>query len=107
MTTDKQIIDRLEQGFAGTIDHAALHERLAALAERQGPVFRATFASSVMGNFADHAHAVELAGFAPAQATAAGRIAAARAEEAILIAADFRADGLPAIDAAIAERLKK
>ncbi len=36
MTTDKQIIDRLEQGFAGTIDHAALHERLAALAERQG-----------------------------------------------------------------------
>jgi methylated-DNA-[protein]-cysteine S-methyltransferase len=36
MTTDKQIIDRVEQGFARPMDPARLHERLAALAERQG-----------------------------------------------------------------------
>ncbi|MFL4979763.1 MAG: hypothetical protein ACJ8FV_14910, partial [Xanthobacteraceae bacterium] len=35
MTTDKQIIDRLERSFTGG-DEAALHDRLAALAERQG-----------------------------------------------------------------------
>src|SRR5207237_8504438 len=40
MTTDKQIIDRLEQGFAGSSaafdTDGRLHTRLAALAERQG-----------------------------------------------------------------------
>jgi methylated-DNA-[protein]-cysteine S-methyltransferase len=37
MTTDKQVIDRLEQGFAGSFDAGGrLHGRLAALAERQG-----------------------------------------------------------------------
>ncbi|MFL5429779.1 MAG: methylated-DNA--[protein]-cysteine S-methyltransferase [Myxococcales bacterium] len=35
MTTDKQIIDRLERSFTGG-DEAALHDRLAALAERHG-----------------------------------------------------------------------
>ena len=36
MTTDKQIIDRLEQGFLGSLDAGRMHDRLAAMAERQG-----------------------------------------------------------------------
>jgi hypothetical protein len=51
-----------------------------------------------MTNFADRAHAEELSGFAPVHETAGGRIAAARAEEEILEAADFRARQIPAID---------
>jgi hypothetical protein len=40
------------------------------------------------------------------QATAGGRIQAARAEEAIRIAADFRAGGLAGLEEAIATRQK-
>jgi aminopeptidase N len=70
-----------------------------ALAARRGPTFRAFFMSSLMTNFADRAHADELANFAPAHETAGGRIAAARAEEEILEAADFRAHRIPEVDA--------
>jgi len=70
----------------------------AALAAKRGPNFRAFFMSALMTNFADRAHAEELAGFAPVHETAGGRIAAARAEEQILEAADFRARQIPAID---------
>jgi aminopeptidase N len=70
-----------------------------ALAARRGPTFRAFFMSSLMTNFADRAHADELANFAPAHETAGGRIAAARAEEEILEAADFRAHQIPEVDA--------
>jgi aminopeptidase N len=69
-----------------------------ALAAKRGPTFRAFFMPSLMTNFADGAHAEELAHFAPAHETAGGRIAAARAQEEILEAADFRARQIPAVD---------
>src|SRR5512146_1410598 len=70
-----------------------------ALAAKRGPTFRAFFMSSLMANFADRARAKELANFAPAHETAGGRIAAARAREQIIEAADFRAREIPAVDA--------
>jgi aminopeptidase N len=69
-----------------------------ALAAKRGPTFRAFFMSSLMTNFADRAHAEELAKFAPVHETAGGRIAAARAQEEIIEAADFRARQIPAVD---------
>jgi aminopeptidase N len=69
-----------------------------ALAAKRGPTFRAFFMSSLMSTFADRAHAEELANFAPVHETAGGRIAAARAQEEIIEAADFRAHQLPAVD---------
>jgi aminopeptidase N len=74
-----------------------------ALASKQSPFFRNTFVSNLMTNFSDAERAAELAAFAPAHATSGGRIIAARAEETIRIAADFKANALPAI----AEWLKK
>ncbi|MGZ6241105.1 MAG: M1 family metallopeptidase [Candidatus Binataceae bacterium] len=71
----------------------------AALAAKRGPTFRAFFMCSLMTNFPDRAHAEELANFAPVHETAGGRIAAARAEEEIIEAADFRARQIPAVDA--------
>jgi aminopeptidase N len=70
----------------------------AALAAKRGPAFRAFFMSSLMANFADRAHAEELASFAPVHETAGGRIAAARAQAEIIEAADFRAREIPAVD---------
>jgi aminopeptidase N len=70
-----------------------------ALAAKRGPTFRAFFMSSLMATFADRAHAEELANFAPVHETAGGRIRAARAQEEILEAADFRARQIPAVDA--------
>jgi hypothetical protein len=70
-----------------------------ALAAKRGPTFRAFFMPSLMSTFADRAHAEELAHFAPVHETAGGRIAAARAREEILEAADFRARQIPAVDA--------
>jgi aminopeptidase N len=70
-----------------------------ALAAKRDPTFRAFFMSSLMTNFADEAHAVELANFAPVHETAGGRIAAARAQEEIIEAAEFRARQIPAVDA--------
>jgi aminopeptidase N len=69
-----------------------------AMAARRGPTFRAFFMSSLMSNFADRAHAEELAHFAPVHESAGGRIAAARAQEEITEAADFRAHQIVAID---------
>ena len=74
-----------------------------ALAAKRGPTFRAFFMSSLMATFADRAHAEELANFAPVHEAAGGRIAAARAEEEILEAADFRARQIPAVDAWVKE----
>jgi aminopeptidase N len=71
----------------------------AALAARQGPQFRNTFFSNLMGNFTDPARAAELAAFAPVHETSGGRIVAARTQERILADADFAARALPAIDA--------
>ena len=51
-----------------------------------------------MTNFTDRAHAAELAGFGPAHQSSGGRIAAARAEEAIAAEADFAERVLPAIE---------
>jgi aminopeptidase N len=69
-----------------------------ALATRQGPSFRNTFASNLMTNFTDAAHAAELASFAPVHETSGGRQIADRAQERIMIDAEFSARQLPAID---------
>jgi aminopeptidase N len=69
-----------------------------ALAAKRDPTFRAFFMPMLMANFADRAHAVELADFAPAHETAGGRIAAARARAEIMEKADFRAREIPAVD---------
>jgi hypothetical protein len=57
-----------------------------------------------MMNFTDAARAMELASFAPVHATTGGKMVAARAQEAILISADFKSRALPAIDAWIRKR---
>jgi len=75
-----------------------------ALAAKQGPSFGDAFIASFMTNFSDEAHAVELAHFAPAQASTGGRVMAARALETIAIAADLKTRALPAIDAWIKAR---
>jgi aminopeptidase N len=69
-----------------------------ALATRQGPSFRTTFASNLMTNFTDAAHAAELASFAPVHETSGGRLIADRAQERIMTDADFAARQLPALD---------
>jgi aminopeptidase N len=51
-----------------------------------------------MLNFSDADRAAELASFAPVHATSGGKVVAARAQEAILIDAEFKARALPAID---------
>ncbi len=74
-----------------------------ALVARLGPSFRDLFVPSFMTNFSDEAHAMQLANFAPAQATSGGRVTAARALETIAISADLKARALPAVDAWIRE----
>jgi aminopeptidase N len=83
---------------------AFVKRNFSALAARQDESFRNYFAASVMKNFSDAARSAELASFAPAHATSAGRAAAARVEEAIKLDADFKARALPAIDEWIAKR---
>src|SRR5262249_24142109 len=78
-----------------------------ALAAKQGPSFRNTFASNLMTNFSEPARAAELEIFAPVHATSGGRVVAARAIEAILINADFRARQLPAVDEWIRRRVSQ
>jgi len=51
-----------------------------------------------MTSFSDAERAAELALFAPAHATAGGKVVAARAQEAILADAEFKARVLPALD---------
>ena len=77
------------------------------LAAKQGPAFRDTFVSYFMMNFTDQARAKELKGFAPVHVTSGGRIVAERAEEAIMINADFKANVLPAVDAWIKQRMTR
>jgi aminopeptidase N len=74
------------------------------LVAKLGPSFRDLFVPSFMTNFSDEAHAMQLANFAPAQATSGGRVMAARALETIAISADLKARALPAVDAWIRER---
>jgi len=80
-----------------------IEDNLDALTARQGPSFRAEFIPNFMTNFHDEAHANELAQFAPAQATAGGRVMTARALEAIALSADVKARVLPKIDRWISE----
>jgi aminopeptidase N len=75
-----------------------------ALATKLGPSFRDAFIADFMTNFSDAAHANELRGFAPAQATPAGRVTMARALESMAIAADLKTRTLPAVDAWISAR---
>ncbi|WP_244549081.1 M1 family metallopeptidase [Bradyrhizobium canariense] len=76
-----------------------VQQNLDALTARQGPSFRDAFIPEVMTNFSDETHAIELAHFAPAQATSGGRVMVARALETIAIADDLKTRALPAIDA--------
>jgi aminopeptidase N len=75
-----------------------------ALAAKLGPSFRDFFIANFMTNFSDDAHAIELAHFAPAQATSGGRVMTARALETIAISADLKTRALPAIGAWIEQR---
>jgi aminopeptidase N len=75
-----------------------VQRNFAVLAAKQGPSFRDYFVSNFMLSFSDADRAAELASFAPVHATSGGRAVAARAQEAILIDAEFKARALPAID---------
>jgi len=112
------LTDELPAAFAGrvisAVASAAEHRDLAwdfvkanfgALAAKQEPSFRDYFPASLLSNFTDAAHAQELAGFAPAQATSGGRTAAARAYERIMADADLAAQLLPAVDAWVKGRM--
>jgi aminopeptidase N len=77
------------------------------LALRQGPFFRDSFATNLLANFSDRAHAGELASFAPAQETAGGRMMSGRTQEIILTDADFIAQTLPAVDDWVARFLAR
>jgi len=99
-------------GLISSVAYSAEHPDLAlgfvlanfsALVDRLGPSFRNTFVSNLMMAFADRAHAAQLDAFAPVHETPGGRMIAARAEESILLDADFSADKLPAIDAWITQ----
>jgi aminopeptidase N len=73
------------------------------LAAKQGPSFQDTFPAGLLTMFTDAAHAQELADFAPAHKTPAGRTVAARAYERIMTDADFSAQQLPAVNAWVRE----
>ena len=75
-----------------------VQKNFAALAARQGPSFRDAFVANLMSSFSDTERADELATFAPTHATPGGKIIAARAREAILIDAEFKARVVPALD---------
>jgi aminopeptidase N len=77
---------------------AFVKTNFSALAQKQGPSFRNTFASNLMTNFTDAAHAAELASFAPVHETSGGRRVAERSEERIMTDADFAVRQLPAVD---------
>jgi aminopeptidase N len=77
---------------------AFVKANFSALAQKQGPSFRNTFASNLMTNFTDAAHAAELASFAPVHETSGGRRVAERSEERIMTDADFVVRQLPAVD---------
>jgi len=84
-----------------------IQRNFTALSAKQGPSFTHYFVSNFMMNFTDATHAAELASFAPMHATSGGRIVAARAQETIMIAADFKARALPAVAEWIRERSER
>jgi len=84
-----------------------LQHNFTALSSKQGPSFTHYFVSNFMTNFSDAERAAELASFAPVHATSGGRIVAARAEDSIMIAAEFKARALPAIATWIRERRER
>ncbi len=94
-------------GEQGDLAWAFLQANFQALAAKQAPAFRNTFVSNFMTSFTDRARAAELKSFAPVHATSGGRIVAERAEELILINADFKAKVMPAVDAWIRQRLAR
>jgi hypothetical protein len=99
------LVGTLISGVASQGEHPGLawafvQANFAALAQKQGPSFRNTFASNLMTNFTDAAHAAELRSFAPVHETSGGRRVAERAQEQerIMTDADFTALQLPAVD---------
>jgi aminopeptidase N len=104
-----ELAARLVFTVAGTGEHPDLawsfvQDNYQALAAQEGPTFSDHFAADLLRNFTDRARAAELAGFAPAHATSAGRIQAARAEEGITLNADVIEHQLPTIEAWIEAR---
>jgi aminopeptidase N len=97
------LVGTLISGVASQGEHpdlawAFVQANFAALAQKQGPSFRNTFASNLMTNFTDAAHAAELGSFAPVHETSGGRRVVERAQERIMTDADFVALQLPAVD---------
>jgi len=81
-----------------------VRDNFGALLVRLGPGFRDQMVPNLLTNFNDEPHALQLAHFEPSQSTAGGRIATARALEAMAIAADFRARAIPELAAWIKDR---
>jgi aminopeptidase N len=103
------LVGSLISGVAGS-EHPDLawdfvKENFATLAQKQGPSFRNTFASNLMGNFTDAAHAAELASFAPVHETSGGRRRADETYERMMTDADFTAQQLPALNDWVKRRL--
>jgi aminopeptidase N len=116
-TLELTLIDELPSTLIGSVINAVasageqpdlawafVQKNFQALATKQGPSFRNYFVSNFMMNFSDAAHAAELASFAPVRETSGGKLVAARAEETIMISADFKARALPAIGDWIKQR---
>jgi aminopeptidase N len=95
------------QGEHRDLAWSFLKANFATLAAKQGPAFQNYFPAGLMTNFADAAHAAELASFAPAQATSGGRLVAARSYERIMTGADFSAQQLPAVDEWVKRRMAR
>jgi hypothetical protein len=92
------LVGTLISGVASQGEHpdrawAFVQANFSALAQKQGPSFRDTFASNLLT-----AHAAELASFAPVHETSGGGRVAERAHERIMTDADSAAQQLPAVD---------
>jgi aminopeptidase N len=116
-TLELTLSDELPSNIVGSVINAVasageqpdlawdfIQKNFEALAAKQGPSFRNFFVANFMTNFSDAEHAAELMRFAPAHASSGAKIVAARAEETIMISADFKARALPAIDAWLKKR---
>jgi aminopeptidase N len=116
-TLDLTLTDELPRNIVGSVINAVassgeqpdlawdfVQKNFEALANKQGPSFRNFFVANFMTNFSDAERAAELARFAPAHASSGGKLVAARAEETIMIGAEFKARALPAIDAWLKKR---
>jgi ERAP1-like C-terminal domain len=116
-TLEFTLTDELPSNIVGSVINAVastgeqpdlawdfIQKNFEALAAKQGPSFRNFFVANFMTNFSDAEHAAELMRFAPAHASSGDKIVAARAEETIMIGADFKARALPAIDTWLKKR---